>query len=33
MIEAIAANGGFRIEQSWSDERKWFTVTLFRADE
>ncbi len=31
MIEAMAANGGFRIEQSWSDERKWFTVTLLRA--
>lgn len=32
MIESMAANGGFRIEQSWSDERKWFTVTLLRAD-
>jgi dimethylhistidine N-methyltransferase len=31
MIEAIAANGGFHIEQSWSDERNWFTVTLLRA--
>jgi dimethylhistidine N-methyltransferase len=30
MIESMA-NGGFRIEQSWSDERKWFTVTLLRA--
>ncbi len=32
MIESMAANGGFRIEQRWSDERKWFTVTLLRAD-
>lgn len=32
MIESLAANGGFRIEQSWSDEREWFTVTLFRAE-
>jgi dimethylhistidine N-methyltransferase len=31
MIEAIAANGGFRIEQSWSDPRRWFTVSLLRA--
>jgi dimethylhistidine N-methyltransferase len=31
MIESIAANGGFRIEQAWSDERNWFTVTLLRA--
>jgi dimethylhistidine N-methyltransferase len=31
MIESIASNGGFRIEQSWSDERKWFTVSLLRA--
>ncbi len=32
MIASMAANGGFRIEQSWSDEREWFTVTLLRAD-
>ncbi len=31
MIEAMASNGGFQIEQSWSDERQWFTVTLLRA--
>lgn len=31
MIESLAANGGFRIEQSWSDARNWFTVTLLRA--
>jgi dimethylhistidine N-methyltransferase len=31
MIASLAANGGFHIEQSWSDERNWFTVTLFRA--
>ncbi len=31
MIQAMAKNGGFEIEQSWSDERKWFTVTLLRA--
>jgi dimethylhistidine N-methyltransferase len=31
MIESMAANGGFHIEQSWSDERHWFTVTLLRA--
>ena len=30
MIESMAANGGFRIEQSWSDERDWFTVNLLR---
>jgi dimethylhistidine N-methyltransferase len=31
MIESMASNGGFHIEQSWSDERQWFTVTLLRA--
>jgi dimethylhistidine N-methyltransferase len=31
MIESIAANGDFHIEQSWSDERNWFTVSLLRA--
>jgi dimethylhistidine N-methyltransferase len=31
MIESMATNGGFQIEQSWSDERNWFTVTLLRA--
>ena len=31
MIESIAANGGFRLEQSWSDERNWFNVTLLRV--
>jgi dimethylhistidine N-methyltransferase len=31
MIESIASNAGFRIEQHWSDERDWFRVTLLRA--
>jgi L-histidine N-alpha-methyltransferase len=31
MIALMASNGGFRIEQSWSDERDWFTVSLLRA--
>jgi L-histidine N-alpha-methyltransferase len=31
MIESMAANGGFRLEQSWSDERNWFNVTLLRV--
>jgi dimethylhistidine N-methyltransferase len=31
MLEAIADNGGFRIEQTWSDSRGWFTVHLLRA--
>jgi len=31
MIESITTNGGFHVEQSWSDERGWFTVTLLRA--
>jgi uncharacterized SAM-dependent methyltransferase len=31
MIDSMAANGGFHIERSWSDERDWFTVTLLRA--
>jgi dimethylhistidine N-methyltransferase len=31
MIESIASNAGFRIEQDWSDERNWFRVTLLRA--
>jgi uncharacterized SAM-dependent methyltransferase len=31
MVEAIAKNGGFRIEQTWSDPRHWFTVHLLRA--
>jgi L-histidine Nalpha-methyltransferase len=31
MIESIASNGGFRIEQVWSDERNWFNVTLLRV--
>ena len=31
MIESIASNAGFRIEQDWSDERDWFRVTLLRA--
>ncbi len=32
MLESLASNGGFRLEQSWSDERDWFTVTLLRAE-
>jgi dimethylhistidine N-methyltransferase len=32
MLASIAANGGFRIEQSWSDERNWFTVNLLRPE-
>ncbi|HVJ05119.1 MAG TPA: L-histidine N(alpha)-methyltransferase [Candidatus Saccharimonadales bacterium] len=32
MLESLARNGGFRLEQSWSDERNWFTVTLLRAE-
>jgi dimethylhistidine N-methyltransferase len=31
MLEAVTFNAGFAIEQSWSDERNWFTVTLLRA--
>ncbi len=31
MIEALALNSGFALEQNWSDERGWFTVTLLRA--
>jgi len=31
MLEAIADNGGFRIERTWSDQRDWFTVHLLRA--
>jgi L-histidine N-alpha-methyltransferase len=31
MIEAIANNGGFSLEHTWSDPREWFTVHLLRA--
>lgn len=31
MLEAIAENGGFTIERTWSDPRQWFTVHLLRA--
>jgi uncharacterized SAM-dependent methyltransferase len=31
MIEAIANNGGFSVERTWSDRREWFTVHLLRA--
>ena len=31
MLAAIAKNGGFVIERSWSDPRQWFTVHLLRA--
>jgi dimethylhistidine N-methyltransferase len=31
MVEAIANNGGFVLERTWSDPREWFTVHLLRA--
>jgi L-histidine N-alpha-methyltransferase len=31
MIEAIAGNGGFTIEHTWADPKRWFTVHLLRA--
>jgi|SRR6185369_2549296 dimethylhistidine N-methyltransferase len=31
MVEAIAINGGFTLERTWSDPRNWFTVHLLRA--
>jgi L-histidine Nalpha-methyltransferase len=31
MIEAIANNGGFSLERTWTDPRGWFTVHLLRA--
>jgi uncharacterized SAM-dependent methyltransferase len=31
MIEAIAGNGGFTIEHTWTDPKQWFTVHLLRA--
>ena len=31
MLEAMAANAGFRREEVWSDEQNWFTVNLLRA--
>jgi dimethylhistidine N-methyltransferase len=31
MIEALALNAGFRIQQTWRDDRNWFRVTLLRA--
>jgi dimethylhistidine N-methyltransferase len=31
MIEAIAGNGGFSIEHTWTDPKRWFTVHLLRA--
>jgi uncharacterized SAM-dependent methyltransferase len=31
MIKAIAENGGFAIERTWSDPKHWFTVHLLRA--
>lgn len=31
MLEAIADNGGFRLERTWGDPRGWFTVHLLRA--
>ena len=31
MVEAIAGNGGLQIEQTWADEKSWFTVHLLRA--
>jgi len=32
MIEGIAWNAGLSIEQQWSDERGWFTVSLLRVN-
>ena len=31
MVEAIARNGGFSLERTWSDPHEWFTVHLLRA--
>jgi L-histidine Nalpha-methyltransferase len=31
VIQAIAENGGFTIERTWSDPKRWFTVHLLRA--
>jgi L-histidine N-alpha-methyltransferase len=31
MVQAIAKNGGLKIEHTWSDARQWFTVHLLRA--
>jgi dimethylhistidine N-methyltransferase len=31
MLEAMAANAGFSLEEVWSDEQNWFTVNLLRA--
>jgi uncharacterized SAM-dependent methyltransferase len=31
MLEAMAANAGFSLEEVWSDEQNWFTVSLLRA--
>lgn len=31
MLDSLAHDGGFHIEQSWCDDRDWFTVTLLRA--
>jgi dimethylhistidine N-methyltransferase len=32
MIRSLASNAGLGIEQSWSDEREWFSVTLMRVE-
>jgi L-histidine N-alpha-methyltransferase len=31
MITAVLRGGGFRLEQSWTDRRRWFSVHLARA--
>lgn len=31
MIESIAANGGFKLERTWNDSKRWFTVHLLRV--
>lgn len=31
MVGAIAENGGFHVERTWSDPHRWFTVHLLRA--
>jgi L-histidine N-alpha-methyltransferase len=31
MVESILANGGFQLERSWSDPRRWFALHLARV--
>jgi len=30
MLEALAADGGFRVEARWTDTRQWFADVLLR---